>query len=135
MGYILEDIANKGDAASIVSQVKFLVKNYQLSSNVQTSVGIIRDRKAREEATTHGKAAVEFLAQIYEYFSDQVDDFTGKKFPPKEVLQFAQGAVQAAQKELDALLSSYPPEWTQLVNTQLAEEQQSSAVSVAADSS
>ena len=79
LGYILEDIANKGDAASIVSQVKFLVKNYQLSSNVQTSVGIIRDRKAREEATTHGKAAVEFLAQIYEYFSDQVDDFTGEE--------------------------------------------------------
>ena len=77
LGYILEDIANKGDAASIVSQVKFLVKNYQLSSNVQTSVGIIKDRKAREEATTHGKAAVEFLAQIYEYFSDQVDDLTG----------------------------------------------------------
>lgn len=77
LGYILEDIANKGDAASIVSQVKFLVKNYQLSSNVQTSVGVIKDRKAREEATTHGKAAVEFLAQIYEYFSDQVDDLTG----------------------------------------------------------
>jgi hypothetical protein len=77
LGYILEDIANKGDATSIVSQVKFLVKNYQLSSNVQTSVEIIKDRKAREEATTHGKAAVEFLAQIYEYFSDQVDDLTG----------------------------------------------------------
>lgn len=78
LGYILEDIANKGDAASIVSQVKFLVKNYQLSSNVQTSVEIIKERKSREEATTHGKAAVEFLAQIYEYFSDQVDDLTGK---------------------------------------------------------
>jgi len=59
----------------------------------------------------------------------------GKKFPPKEVLQFAQGAVQAAQKELDALLGSYPPGWTELVNSQLkAEEQQQQSSAGAADS-
>lgn len=59
----------------------------------------------------------------------------GKKFPPKEVLQFAQGAVQAAQKELDALLGSYPPGWTDLVNSQLkAEEQEQQSSAGAADS-
>ena len=61
----------------------------------------------------------------------------GKKFPPKEVLQFAQGAVQAAQKELDALLGSYPPGWTELVNSQLKaeeEQQQQQQSSAAADS-
>jgi hypothetical protein len=59
----------------------------------------------------------------------------GKKFPPKELLQFAQGAVQAAQKELDALLGSYPPGWTDLVNSQLkAEEQQQQSSAGAADS-
>jgi hypothetical protein len=72
--------------------------------------------------------------------SPYIPTLPGKKFPPKEVLQFAQGAVQAAQKELDALLGSYPPGWTELVNSQLkAEEQeqqqQSSAVGAAADRS
>jgi len=51
------------------------------------------------------------------------------------VLQFAQGAVQAAQKELDALLGSYPPGWTELVNSQLkTEEQQQQSSAGAADS-
>ena len=65
-----------------------------------------------------------FLPSIYP-FPLSIRSLPGKKFPPKEVLQFAQGAVQAAQKELDALLGSYPPGWTELVNSQLkAEEQQ-----------
>jgi len=65
-------------------------------------------------------------------FPLSIRSLPGKKFPPKEVLQFAQGAVQAAQKELDALLGSYPPGWTELVNSQLKaeeEQQQSSAAS------
>jgi len=78
-----------------------------------------------------------YISSIYPFYLSNISirSLPGKKFPPKEVLQFAQGAVQAAQKELDALLGSYPPGWTDLVNSQLkAEEQEQQSSAGAADS-
>lgn len=119
--YVQEDIANKGDATSIVQQVKFLLNNYKLRDNIKESLSAVEDSK-REHARTHGTAAYEDLAQIFEYYEDDIDDSTGKKTPPREVLTFAQDAVAAAKKELQELISDYPASIVSDIESKLKSE-------------
>eukprot|EP01036_Dinobryon_divergens_P027871 gene27871-36720_t len=88
--YIEEDIENKGDPKSVISQIKVLLKNYQLKDNVIISLEI----EIRNEAKFHGTSAVEDLSQVFEYFSDEIDNMSGNKFPPRQILSFALDATK-----------------------------------------
>lgn len=118
--YIEEDIANKGDVQDVLSQIKFLVKNYKLKDNVALALETVVTNKA--DAKLHAQNAVEDLAQVFEYFSDEVDNMSGKKFPPKDILIFADQATRAAEKELKLLLQSIPSDIIDDVNKKIAEE-------------
>lgn len=107
LDYITQDIEKKGDAKAIVSQIKFMLSNYKLRENIQTSLSFVPAGK-KESAKSHGLTAIEDLALIYEYYSDDVDNMSGNRSPPREVLQLAQDAVKAAKKELLLLIDSYP---------------------------
>jgi len=120
--YIEEDIANKGDAPDIIKQIRFLVKNYNLKENVAASLSTIESSKAREEAKLHGTNAIEDLSQIYEYFSEEMDDMTGKTKPPRDILIFADQATRAADQELKLLIHALPSDITAEVEKQLKSE-------------
>eukprot|EP01031_Cornospumella_fuschlensis_P029411 gene29411-35501_t len=119
--YMEDDIATKSDPDSVVTQAKFLLKNYRLKENLQTCLNIVPSSQ-RSEAKEHGQNAVEDLSQIYEYFSDRVDDMSGRKFAPQEVLQFAQEAIGATKKELKAVVSLYPQDLVREVDEQIRKE-------------
>lgn len=122
--YIQEDIASKGDASDIVRQVKFLVQNYKLKDNLTLSLNTIENQKRKSDAKAHAQNALEDLTQVYEYFSDEIDNMSGKKYPPREVLQFANDATIAAQKEFDLLLGLYPSDVMVEVNSKIEKEYQ-----------
>ena len=51
----------------------------------------------RNEAKFHGTSAVEDLSQVFEYFSDEIDNMSGNKFPPRQILSFSLEATKAAR--------------------------------------
>lgn len=96
--YIEEDIENKGDAMTVLSEIKALLKNYNLKENVLISLDLVsKQKEVRNEAKYHGTSAVEDLTQVFEYFSDEIDNMSGRKFPPRQILTFAQEATKAAR--------------------------------------
>jgi hypothetical protein len=96
--YIEEDIENKGDAMTVISEIKALLKNYNLKENVLVSLDLVsKQKEVRNEAKYHGTSAVEDLTQVFEYFSDEIDNMSGRKFPPRQILTFAQEATKAAR--------------------------------------
>ena len=95
-----KSITDVGDVKLVVNQIGKLMQNYKLKDNLQLSLDLV-DNKKRDEARGHGQAAFEDLSLVSEYFSDEIDDMSGKKKIPREVLQFAAGASVAAQKELE----------------------------------
>lgn len=96
--YIQEDIESKGDSKSVIAQIKVLLKNYNLKENIINSLEVVsKDKAIRNEAKFHGTSAVEDLSQVYEYFSDEIDNMSGNKFPPRQILSFALDATKAAR--------------------------------------
>ncbi|KAJ1380225.1 hypothetical protein B484DRAFT_412111, partial [Ochromonadaceae sp. CCMP2298] len=95
--YIQQDIENKGGAQEIVGQIKFLVRNYKLSDNINSAIVVV-PKEGSKAALEHGRAAVEDLAAVYEYYSEEMDNMSGKKTPAKETLVLADKAVAAARK-------------------------------------
>lgn len=119
--YIQDDIAQTADASSVVQQIKFLLTNYKLRENVDKSITTVT-KKLQEDARAHGRNAYEDLASVYEYFEDEIDDMTGKKKPSREVLQFADVALQAARKELKDLIAFYPQDVVNEIEAKLKPE-------------
>ena len=97
------------------------MKNYNLKDSIITSLDII-NQATYDKAKGHGLAAVEDLSQIYEYFSDEIDNMSGRKFPPKEVLTFAQDALKASKQELKLLIESYPTAVIQDIEKKISSE-------------
>lgn len=118
--YIEEDIANKGDPKDVLKQIKFLVNNYKLKDNVALALSTVVTNKV--DAKLHGTNAVEDLAQVFEYFADEIDNMSGNVLPPKDILMFADQATRAAEKELKLFLQSIPSDITDDVNQKLASE-------------
>ena len=108
--FVDETINNEGNPSSVVSQINLLLRNYKLKDNVRLSLSLIADGTRREEARTHGVAAIEDLQLVSEYFDDDINDTTGQKTPPRAVLQLAVQATAAANKELGDYKSLFPSE-------------------------
>jgi hypothetical protein len=106
--YVEDDINTKGDPSSVVSQINLLVRNYQLKDNVRISLGLIADSAKREEARTHGVAAIDDLQIVSEYYDDDINNTTGQKTPPQAVLKLAVQATEAANKEFKLLFAQFP---------------------------
>eukprot|EP01035_Chromulina_nebulosa_P018908 gene18908-24711_t len=70
------------------------------------------------EAEKFGKEAFEDLAQVSEYFPDVYDDVSGSKVIPREVLEFALDATNAASSKLSKMIELFPTE----VLTKVAED-------------
>jgi hypothetical protein len=63
------------------------------------------------------------LIQIYEYFADEiVDNFSGKRSLPPEVLSFADQGVNAAKKEFAELNKFYPADSLKAILDKLESE-------------
>lgn len=105
--YIDDDIEKGVDAKGIVTEIKTLYKNYNLKENVRNALSIV-DSARRADAKEHGLQAVEDIAAIYEYFEDKIDNQSGARTPPKEVLVFSKRAIEASGKELGQFLSYFP---------------------------
>ena len=118
---IQEEISSKGDTLSIISQIKFLLKNSNLKESLTISLESI-EKSNQADAKEHIKNIVEYLSSIFEYYSDNVDDLTGKKSPPQEVLLLAQQAIAATDKELKALAAYYPTSITDEILKKLKAE-------------
>lgn len=103
-----KSITDVGDVKLVVNQIAKLMQNYKLKDNLQLSLDLVDDKK-RDEARGHGLAAYEDLSLVSEYFSDEIDDMSGKKKIPREVLQFAAGASIAAQKEFEEVSAQNLP--------------------------
>ena len=110
LGYIESDIATKGDAEAVLVQIKFLVKNSKIRENILSSLSFLPPNM-QNTARVHGLSALEDLAQVYEYYSDEFDDITGRKIPhpANQMLQFENNAVLSAKKEFAQFLSSFEP--------------------------
>ena len=96
-----KQITTVGDVRQVVTQIDKLMQNYKLKDNLQLSLDLIKEDKKRDEARSHGMAAFEDLSLVKEYYSDEIDNMSGKKIIPQSVLKFAAGASVAAQKELE----------------------------------
>lgn len=105
--YIDDSIEKEGNPSAVVQQINLLLKNYKLKENLATSLNLIPQAR-REEARTHGTTALEDLQIVSEYFDDDIDNMSGKKTPPRQVLQLAMQASSAAAKELRELIAMYP---------------------------
>lgn len=91
--------------------VTSLLRNYRLKDSLEAALplGGFGSDAAREAAAGHGKAAVEFMSIILEYFPEaQEGPLKGKiKLRPDE-LAFTLKALEAAGKELSMYLGSFP---------------------------
>ena len=79
LGYIEKDINDLGDLPKIINNIKKLQNNYKLDDNIKKTIELT-SKNQRENARTHGKSAIEDLAQIYEYFSNEIDQFSGTHY-------------------------------------------------------
>jgi len=116
-----ETIEKGNDVQLVVQQINSLVKNYKLKENLNAGLAAVSDAK-REEARGHARAAIEDLSLVSEYYEDDINDMTGKKTPPKEVLQLAYQATKATRSEIDAYLSLVPSDVATPLKTQVSEE-------------
>lgn len=118
---VIENINTGSDSSKIVAQVKSLVNNYKLKNNLAAALeGVPANNRA--EAKDHSARALEDLVQIYEYFADDIDNMSGTTRPPREVLQFASKAVEAADAELDALFRLFPQPDISEITTKIQQE-------------
>lgn len=85
-----KQIETVGDVRQVVAQIDKLMQNYKLKDNLQLSLDLVGDNKKRDEAKSHGQAAFEDLSLVKEYYSDEVDDMSGKKKIPREVTMIDQ---------------------------------------------
>lgn len=106
---VTESINSSSDSKLVVGQVRSLLKNYRLRDNALATASLAPGGRAGE-ARTHASAAVEDLTLVSEYFEEETDNMSGSKRLPREALQFAAQAVEAAGKELDQLLGLLPAE-------------------------
>ena len=112
LNYIEDDIEKIANMPKIITSIKSLQNNYKLQENIIKCVDLIpsNNEKLKTEARSHGKAAIEDLTLIYEYFSDQVDDMTGLPKTTPETLKFAYQATKAAENEISLLVDTIPNE-------------------------
>lgn len=106
--YVQDDIATSGDPDVIVKELKALLSNYKLKDNVILASQLINNKDIREKVSTLGKEAYEDLVIVLEYFPDDLDNLSGRKKAPREVLSFAQEASTSSSKKLQQMLDLFP---------------------------
>lgn len=103
--YVENDIENGKSTPTIVKEVRTLLTNYRLKDSLQKSVSLSNNKK---EAEVIGRTIIENLNLIFEYFEDDIDNMSGIKTPPKEVLLFAKSSLSATTTEFNKLFTLYP---------------------------
>ena len=103
--YIENDIENGESPQTIIKEVRTLLSNYRLKESLQKSVKL---SKNKSEAEVIGRNIIENLNLIYEYYEDNIDNMSGIKTPPKEVLLFAKSSLSATSIEFNKLFNLYP---------------------------
>lgn len=125
LSFSLNDIENEintnGNPESVLSQIKFLLKTYDVKDNLQKTFHLVNSDR-RSEARDHSRAIYEYLTTVLEYFPEDVDPITGKRKYPPQVLLFAQDAIKAAKKELNDLNKLYPKEIVEQLVQQIKAE-------------
>lgn len=100
-----------GSDPDVRSLVTSLLRNYRLKESLEAALALggFSSETVRDAAAGHGKAAVEDLSIIIEYFPEaQEGPIKNKiKLRPDE-LTFTLKALEAAGKELSMYLSSFP---------------------------
>lgn len=108
LAQVNEEIAKTADAASIRRQCNLLVSNYKLKDNLRMGLKESIPKKQRESARLHGVTALEDLALVNEYYEDDLNNQTGRKSPPREMLGIAEKATVAAREELKLYIMAAP---------------------------
>ncbi len=103
--YIENDIENGESPQTIIKEVRTLLTNYRLKDSLQKSLVLANNKN---EAESIGRNIIENLNLIYEYYEDNIDNMTGVKTPPKEVLLFAKSSLSATTIEFNKLFNLYP---------------------------
>eukprot|EP01041_Mallomonas_annulata_P004996 gene4996-9995_t len=117
---VQDDIDKGSDAKAIINEVKALLQNYRLKDSLKTATELSGSK--RSDARDHANNAFEDLSSVFEYMSDNIDDVSGNRIPPREILTFTQQATSAADKELGLFLSDLPSEIVNSINSQVADE-------------
>ena len=116
-----ETIEGGSDVKLVVSQISALQRNYKLKDNLNLALSAVPDGK-RDTARGFARTAVEDLSLVTEYYTDDVNDMTGKKTPPKEVLSLAQSATKATRGELESFFQLLPGEVISPLRSSVGEE-------------
>ena len=119
--YVNDDIEKGIDASQVVRQVKLLLNNYKLKENVYASLELVPSNK-KDDARGHGRAAIEDLTAVFEYFSDELDDLTGERKVPREYFDFTMRSLNAADRELGDLLLSFPRDIVDTISLKISQE-------------
>jgi hypothetical protein len=121
--YVESDIEQLGDMSKVILNIKALQSNYKLDENILKTVNLIpTSNRLRDIAKDHGRAAIEDLAQIYEYYSDEIGNFPGTPKSSREILTFSLQATQAAEKELNLLINSIPQDILKPAEEEVSQE-------------
>lgn len=116
-----ETIESGSDAKLVVSQIAALQRNYKLKDNLNQALSAVPDAK-RDTARGFARTAIEDLSLVTEYYTDDVNDMTGKKTPPKEVLVLAQSATKATRGELESFFQLIPVDVISSLRSSVGEE-------------
>jgi len=103
--YVENDIENGESSQTIIKEVRTLLTNYRLKDSLQKCVVFSNNKN---EAESIGRNIIENLNLIYEYYEDNIDNMTGIKTPPREVLLFAKSSLSATTNEFNKLFNLYP---------------------------
>ena len=117
---INNDIEKGSDTKAIIFQVKSLLNNYRLKDSFQTTLALSGSK--RDDAKLHAKNAYEDLSSIFEYMTDSIDDVSGNKIPPRELLSFALQAISATSKEIDFFFQDLPHDIVNKVDADISNE-------------
>jgi hypothetical protein len=88
---VAETINSSGDAGTVVAQIERLLNNYQFKDNLKKAIELVPPTRL-VDARSHAAVAEEDLRLVTEYFEDNVDNMSGTRRPPRELLQFSSQA-------------------------------------------
>lgn len=103
--YVENDIENGESPQTIIKEVRTLLSNYRLKESLQKSVKLSKNKGEAEEISRN---IIENLNLIFEYYEDNIDNMSGLKTPPKEVLLFAKSSLSATAIEFNKLFNLCP---------------------------
>jgi hypothetical protein len=116
-----ETIEGGSDVNLVLSQIQSLMKNYKLRDNLQIALNAVPDNK-KAEAREHSRTVIEDLSLVSEYYTEDIDNMSGRKVIPRQVLSLAQSATKATEAEMDEFFKLIPGEVFQPLKAQVADE-------------